>query len=115
MDTFEALLGRIPTDTGADQMIALRTAGGRIYVMENRSILSGDHGDEDLFLGSLALQDDTPVTHLVCMWYDGALDLPSMHFRRGLLEINGNNGRAGILLQGEYRYLVKQLADTLPK
>ena len=114
MDIFEVLLGRVPANTAADQTIALRTAKGNIHVLENYGVQNGDYACEDAFLRSLAEQVDTEVTHLVCLWHDGWPDLPSLHFRKGLLEINGNNEDAGILLQGEHRYLVKSLQATLP-
>jgi hypothetical protein len=113
-EIFEELLGKIVPQEGVDQIIALRTASGRIFVMENRDILSGDTGDEALFLHSMQMQGQTQVTHLVCRWFDGSIDLPSIHFREKLLEINGNNMDTWILLQGESGYVAKQLQITLP-
>ena len=113
-EIFEDLLRRITPQDGVDQIIALRTASGRTFVMENRNIMSGDHGDEDLFLHSLQMQGNTQVTHLVCQIFDGCIDLPSFHFREKLLEINGNNANTWILLQGESGYVAKQLQITLP-
>ena len=112
MELFQTLLAQIPTASKADQTIVVRTADGNIHILENHGILNGDHSAEDRFLRRLG---DVEVTHLVCLWQNGWPDLPSMHLRKGLLEINGNNRCAGILLQGENRYLVKQLSDTLPK
>jgi hypothetical protein len=113
-EIFEELLGKIVPQEGVDQIIALRTASGRTFVMENRNIMSGDHGDEDLFLHSLQMQGNTQVTHLVCRIFDGCIDLPSFHFREKLLEINGNNANTWILLQGDAGYVAKQLQITLP-
>ena len=113
-EIFEELLGKIVPQEGVDQIIALRTASGRIFVMENRDILSGDTGDEALFLHSMQMQGQTQVTHLVCRWFDGSIDLPSIHFREKLLEINGNNADTWILLQGESGYIARQLRITLP-
>ena len=112
MEIFQTLLTQLPAKTDADQTVILRTADGNFHILENHGVLLGDHTEEDRFLRCLG---DAEVTHLVCLWPGGFPDLPSMHFRKGLLEINVNNGRAGILLQGENRYLVKQLSDTLPK
>ena len=114
-EIFEDLLRRIVPQDGVDQIIALRAASGRTYVMENRDIMSGDHGDEDLFLHSLQMQGDPQVTHLVCQWFDGSIDITSMHFREGLLSLSPENANTLLLLQGEGHYVVWPLQRTMPQ
>ena len=114
MEIFQELLSQIPENSAADQTIALRTAGGRALVMENRGILSGSQADEDALLHLLALQPDTAVTHLVCRWNDGCVDLPSLRFRRELLALSPQNHDTLILLQGEHGYVARPLHITVP-
>ena len=114
-EIFEDLLRRIVPQDGVDQIIALRASNGQTYIMENRNIMSGDNSDEDLFLRSLKAQGVTAVTHLVAVWCDGGLDVPSMHFRQGLLELSPENAETLLLLQGEGHYAVWPLQRTMPR
>ena len=97
-EIFEDLLRRIPADMDADQTIALRTLDGRTFVMENRYVRDADYSDEDTFLHSIAAQGVTVVTHLVCLWAEGCVDVPSMHFREGLLALSPENANTLLLL-----------------
>lgn len=83
---------------GAQQVIVLQTAKGNTYsgisIGENMS----DRTPEDALLKTVQDADDTHVLHLVCVWYTKQIDLPSMRFRKALLEMDSRNGETQILV-----------------
>ena len=114
-EIFEDLLRRIPADMDADQTIALRTLDGRTFVMENRYVRDADYSDEDTFLHSIAAQGVTVVTHLVCLWAEGCVDVPSMHFREGLLALSPENANTLLLLRDDEHIADWPLRRTMPE
>ena len=100
--------------TDADQVIVIRTTSGQVYSLENHHILEGDHSGEDTFLQMLQQKNDTRVESLVCMWDENAFpDMPSIHFRRGLLELNPHNTETGMLVMGDRGEFVRNLGVTV--
>lgn len=100
----KALLAEAP---GAQQVIVVRSAKGNIYHLANTCVETS--ADEDCYLDLLRDADDTAVAALVCMWKDGTLDVPSMHFRKGLLALNPANAAAELPLQSLHCLTVKRL------
>ena len=99
---------------GAEQAIAVTTAQANTYCFANHSIMSGDHSHENDFIELLLESRDTQVQYIVCKWNGQSVDVPSMNFRRRLVEADGDNENAEILLQGVAGYLVKRLKATMP-
>ncbi len=98
----------------AEQIVVLRTDKPWVYSFENR-VLSHGSEDEDKLIQDLIENGDTNVRYIVCMWKEAlALDVPSYHFRKRLLEISEKNAEAEILLQGE-ALMVKTLKETMPE
>ncbi len=102
----------------ADQVIALKTACGNTHILKNKGVLNGEYGDEASFLKLLETAADTEILYIVCLWKDGrfnvSVDVPSMHFRQGLLKLNPKNEAAEILLLGDFGYMAKKLIVTMP-
>ena len=111
LEETEAVLRKNPT---AEQAIAVKTGKGNVYCFANHAIMSGEHDDENSFIGLLRDSEDTQVQYMVCKWNGQSVDVPSMHFRCRLIEINPDNENAEILLQGVGGYLVEYLKVTMP-
>ena len=85
---------------GVRQVIVLRTEKGNIY--SGVSIVGEDMHDftpEDALLKTLQAADDTHVLQLVCVWYTKQVDIPSMRFRKALLEMDPRNEKTQILVE----------------
>ena len=50
--------------------------------------------DEEQFIKMLQEKADCELKYIVCMWKNGNVDIPSMHFRKRLLEISPKNADA---------------------
>ena len=93
---FESLLAlgfRILTE-GPRQVLLCRTADGNEHYASLLHI--GDHREEQILLTELAHQ---PVTHIIALWEDTTLDVPSYAFRQALLASCPGSENALVLLQ----------------
>ena len=95
---------------GAAQVVAVETVGGGIRWFAN----SLDPEAEDCFVQSLSAEH-AAVALLVCIWSDGSLDLPSMHLRRRLLELDPENGHALMLLQSDSGPITRTIGWSVSK
>ena len=50
--------------------------------------------DEEQFMKLLQEKADSEVKYIVCMWKNGSVEIPSMHFRKMLLEASPKNADA---------------------
>ena len=98
----------------ADQVIVLKTAKENLYCFANHGIMNGDTADEGRFVQMLRDTDDTEVRCLVAVWKNGCVDLPSMHFRCALLELDPRNGEAAVLLRSENGYTMRTVGSAMP-
>lgn len=105
---------QVQANPEADQVIAVKTAKGNTYHFANHQVQAGSRADEDRFVELLREKDDVTVQYLVAMWNTCGIDLPSMHFRRRLLELSPQNAEAVIPLQGEGGYLMRTIGSTMP-
>ncbi len=96
------------------QTVVALTENERLFTLSLCNALDIQSHETDLFLESLAENGNSPVTHLVCLWKVGDVDLPSMALRKRLLEQNPESGNARILLFGESGYMQRSLASTMP-
>ena len=81
----------------AEQVIVVKTAKGNVRFFAN-NVLDQKYVEEKEFVRKLVEQDDTVIQYIVCMWNDESLDLPSMNFRKLLLDVNEENKYAEIYL-----------------
>ena len=90
---------RLRAEPEAQMVIALRSTKGGIYVVALPDWT--DPTSEEALLQILRDGGDTEIEQLVCIWqHDCCLDLPSMRFRRSLLELDERNADTLVLLNG---------------
>ena len=94
----------------AEQVIVVKTAKGNVRFFAN-NVLDQKYVEEKEFVRKLVEQDDTVIQYIVCMWNDESLDLPSMNFRKLLLEVNEENKYAEIYLGNG----VKEIWKCMPQ
>ena len=88
---------RLREEPEAQQVTALRSARGGIYIFSSRDWT--DPAPEEALLQTLRDSGDTVIEQLVYIWqHDCCLDLPSMRFRRALLALDERNADTLILL-----------------
>jgi hypothetical protein len=58
-------------------------------------------------------KNDTKIVKILTVWKNGEIDLPSLAFRKALLLMNSDNGKAKIYLQGVDGYITKTLLATI--
>ena len=73
--------------------------------------ISADNTIDDI-CSELISKQDTKISNLVAMWKNGQVDLPSLAFRKAILEMNSENKDTNILLQGKEGLIVKKLFET---
>ncbi len=108
----------------SEEIVVLKTAGGKLYHCRNRGILTGecDWSGETALFEQLRSSGDTQVTYFLC-WIDVKerenpdiypLEMGSWHLREGLLALDRRNLDAYLLMVGEYHYNARRLGDCLP-
>ncbi len=106
----------------AQQVILVKTAKGNIYtcvnnnyVIENDMIMSvGDFKDETNFIQMLVDADDVEIKYIVGMWKNGGIEVPSMHFRKAILDICPKNEDAICVGQGADKLVFKTIKERMP-
>ena len=83
----------------------MRTGNDRIYIAVNDA--------DGTICGELMEHADTRIVSMVTLWKDGGADLPSIRFRKALLEMDGHNRDTQMLLQGGNGYILKKIAETV--
>ena len=97
-EIFESLLAlgfQVLTE-GPQQVLLCRTSDGEEHYISLLHIAEGDHSEEDAFLGELKGKQ---VTHIIALWQNGTIDVPSFQFRKKLLEECPHSDTALVLLQ----------------
>lgn len=87
------------------QVTVLLTGNDRIYLAVNDT--------DGRICGALQSNCDTKIAGMVTVWKDGGVDLPSIRFRKALLEMDGHNRDTQMLLQGGNGYILKKIAETV--
>ena len=80
------------------QVIVLHTEGGRYSVLTIRDVFADESEEEKAFWNALEQSNDNVISHLLCSWQNGDLDLPSHRVRTQLCRINEANRKAAILV-----------------
>ncbi len=95
------------------QAIVVLTANGNKYSAFIGNALSIDKLDEKNFVDKLFNAQDTIISRILCLWQDGAVDIPSLDFRKMLYSLNPTNANAGIFVVTKDGYSVIKLDTTL--
>ena len=93
------------------QVICAQSAGGTIYRALFRNALSAE-AEMDRFFEMLRTADDTTLSLLVCVWANGAVDVPSYAFRKALLALDATNADCRIFLKGEHGYNERTVVES---
>ena len=109
MQVAQQALAAIPEKHPMLQVTALYTAGEKIYT----GISYGPNSGDSLIEG-LKQHGDTQVTHLVSLWQQGGLDVPSFDFRKALLELDAKNEFALLLMQGHDCLRARTVGSSMP-
>ena len=113
-DLLEVAEQQVKVNPEADQVIAVKTAKGNVYHFANHGVLTGNTAGESRFAQMLEEQGDTEILCLVALWNNGCVDVPSMHFRCSLLELDPRNGETVMLLRSENGYTVRTVGSAMP-
>lgn len=75
--------------------------------------------DETQFIKMLQEKADCELKYIVCMWKNGNVDIPSMHFRKRLLEISPKNADAKTVVltedgNGQAAFGVRTIGRSMP-
>lgn len=97
----------------AEQIVVIKTANDNMYYFVNNLSVKGT-ADEDCFIEMLLDKDNVEIKYIVCMWNDYGIEIPSMNFRKRLLEICEKNAEALMLLQGENGFFAKEIKWSMP-
>ena len=95
------------------QTVVGLTENGRLFSLPLCNALETPSAEIETFLSLLLENGNRALTHLVCLWKRGDVDLPSFALRKSLIEQNPENGKASILLVGENGYTQRTLKSTM--
>ncbi len=84
-----------------------------LFSDKNNCYIAVDDFD-GLICEELRANKDTKIVRLLTMWKGEHIDLPSIKFRRALIELDEYNNDTDIILQGKENYIVKKLSVTMP-
>ena len=95
---FESLLalGFQVLSEGPQQVLLCRTADGCQHYTSLLHITEGDHSEEEYLLKELTGKQ---ITHIIALWEDTSLDVPSWAFRQNLETLCPHSENALVLLQ----------------
>ena len=84
-----------------------------VLLSTNKNIFVAVNDINGTICEELKFNKDTKISEMLTMWKDGGIDLPSMNFRKVLVEMDEDNNNVNILLQGKENYLIKRLSETI--
>lgn len=87
------------------QVTVLFTDNGNYYVTTNDI--------DGMICNELKNKNDTKIINMLTMWKSGDIDLPSIRFRKALVELDESNCDTNIIVQGKDGCLVKKLSATI--
>lgn len=99
----------------AAQVVMVSTARDQVFHMLNRNFPADMERTEADFCEMLKNRQDTQIIRLLCMWQNGAVDLPSWHLRQLLTQLNPDNQNALVLLNSQDGLCEKPFHTLLPK
>lgn len=100
---------------GMWQAVVCQTTAGNTHVFfMNYDDQATQATCEEKILNTFVTQKDTAIAFLVAMWRDQWIDLPSYDLRRKLIDLDGSNREALLVLQGENCLVVRTIGSTMP-
>ena len=99
----------------AAQVVLVSTAREHVFHMLSRNFPIDMERTESEFCEMLKSQGDTHILHLLCMWQNGTVDLPSWHLRQLLTQLNPENQNTLVLLNTQEGLREKPFHALLPK
>lgn len=110
MEMYSTVHKILKEDASIQQVLAVMDSNGQIYTSALHHITEGSHEEEEFFINNLEKLDVlSKLVQIVCMWHDGALDIPSSYFRENLRRKNSDYKEISILLCGGDSNFVKRL------
>ena len=117
MKEMDALIGeakaKVNEMPSAEQIVGVKTAKGNVYFFAN-NVLSKGAEDEIDFWKELCDKSDTEIKYVVCMWNNHGIEIPSMSFRKMILESVPKNAETILILQGKNGIVGKTLGACMP-
>jgi hypothetical protein len=95
------------------QALVLYSSSGNEYSAHVTDALSIDHAVEAALLEKLRVENDTKMEYVFCMWQDGCIDVPSMMFRKMLVDRNAQNTDARLFVQTKKGVQAIRLGGTM--
>lgn len=78
-------------------------------------MISGSMEEEDVFLKTLAENEDTEIRCAVCVWKDLTIDMMSHHLLKSLIELNPANKETIVILRTVGGLQTKPLRSCMPQ
>lgn len=117
LSEFEVLVAEAKNEVrqhpDAEQVVVVRTAKNRIrrFIFQSmEEVLQ----DDNAFVHQLVEQDDVQIKHIVCMWNNYGVEVPSIGLRKSLLEVSEKNEDALMILQRDYDFVFRTIKSTMP-
>lgn len=108
----------VSLDSSADQVIVVETEKSNMYHFANHLYVDGHFveksEDEEKFVQMLINKGESALKYIVCMWNENSIDLPTMHFRKLLMDISEKNADTMLVLQSIPDVILKRLSDCMP-
>ena len=80
------------------QAIVWRGLDGSFGAWRIENACSPDEKEESALIQALTAQTNGRISHLLCMWQDGSIDLPSHRLRKKLTELHPDNAVANVFV-----------------
>lgn len=98
------------------QAIVLLSRNGNIYKQVIGNPIGDDETDEQNLIKLLKKNDDTRISKIVAMWFNGyCIDSVSYRLRKMLCDLNRENINAKMLVNGRDAYITHTFRQTLGK
>lgn len=104
----------VKSDSSAEQCVVVRTQKENQYYLFNHHMISGSMEEEDVFLKTLAENQDTEIRCAVCVWKDLTIDMMSHHLLKSLIELNPANKETIVILRTVGGLQTKPLRSCMP-
>lgn len=95
------------------QVILALTSEGAEYTEVIFDALTHEKLDEKKLVGRLEADGNPRISHILCMWHGGSIDLPSFAMRKMLLELNEDNANSDIYVLTDNGYSTVKLSKTI--
>ena len=116
---WEMLLNRAGKESNKlsdGNVVVVLTSTGAVASISFQNIHSTIEAENAMkFLVEQKKKGEAKIERLICMWFNGSVDMPSFAFREALINIDSKNFSTQVLLNGLNGYVVKTVKDTMPE